>query len=61
MLAFLFTIGFFTLIAVLGFWAVVLIIVLAGRFVQLVILENFDDWVLDWLKKIKRRRNDRYD
>lgn len=61
MLEFLFTIGFFTLIAVLGFGAIVLIIMLAGRFVQLVILENFDDWVLDWLKKIKRRRNDRYD
>ena len=60
MLGSLFTLGFFTLIAVLGFWAVVLIVALVGRFVQLVILDNFDDWVLDWLKKIKRRRNDKY-
>lgn len=60
MLAFLFTIGFFALIAVLGFGAIVLIVILAGRFVQLVILDNFDDWVLGWLKK-KKDKYDRYD
>lgn len=60
MIAFLFTIGFFTLTAMLGFGSIILIVVLAGRFVQLVILDNFDDWVLGWLKK-KKDKYDRYD
>lgn len=56
MLTYLFTIGFFSLIAVIGFGALILFILLAGRFIKLVILDNFDGWVLGWLEKIKKRR-----